>query len=55
MKLMWTQITPIKSGKRRQQYVVLIKSRGKDGETTEIQLSRKDVWKIVKIAMERYE
>jgi hypothetical protein len=55
MKLKLAEITPIRAGKRRQQYIVLITSKGEDGKTYEVQLSRRDVWRIVKIAMERHE
>jgi hypothetical protein len=55
MRLKRAEIAPIRAGKRRQQYVVLITSKGEDGKMYEVQLSRRDVWRIVRTAMERHE
>ena len=51
MKLRYTQILPVK-GKRRQQYVVVLKFRDFKGESMIVQLSRKDIAKIVVAALQ---
>ena len=47
-----TQITSVKSGKRKQQYVVIVKYKDDDGKMHGIELSRQDIAKIVKVALE---
>ena len=53
MRLNKTEITAIKPGKRRKEYIVRVRYKDVDGKMSEVQLARSDIARIVKVALSK--